>query len=138
VGGLVRRASGGGTPTEIHEAGVALDLIPVNAAGARAKKLTASAKTGAFTWRRAVGLARFAGKIYFGMTGGMMTTLMSSSGAGGGGPLGGGDPTVNAIMMLLGPAASGEGTVDLATPGAVVAAAFQKAAADVMKELQPK
>jgi hypothetical protein len=138
VGGLVRRASGGGNPTEIHEAGVALELIPVSAGASRAKKLTASAKTGAFTWRQAVGLARFAGKIYFGMSGGMMKTLMSSSGAGGGGPLGGGDPTVNAIMMLLGPAASGEETVDLATPGAVVAAAFQKAAADAMKELQPK
>ncbi len=138
VGGLVRRASGGGTPAEIHEAGVALELIPLGAGAARAKKLSASAKTGAFTWRQAVGLARFAGKLYFGMTGGMMTTLMNSSGAGGSGPLGGGDPTVNAIMMLLGPAASNESTVDLATPAAVVAAALQKAAADAMKELQPK
>ncbi len=138
VGGLVRRASGGGNPTEIHEAGVALELIPLNAGASRTKKLTASAKTGAFTWRQAVGLARFAGKIYFGMSGGMMKTLLSSPGAGGGGPLSGGDPTVNAIMMLLGPTGSGDGTVDLATPAAVVAAAFQKAAADVMKELQPK
>jgi len=138
MGGLVRRASGGGTPTEIHEAGVALELIPLSATAARPKKLNASAKTGAFTWRRAVGLARFAGKIYFGMTGGMMTTLMSSSGAGGGGPLGGGDPTVNAIMSLLGPGTGGDGSEDLATPAAVVAAAFQKAAADVMKEIQAK
>lgn len=138
IGGLVRRASGGGTPTEIHEAGVAIELIPLTAAAPRTKKVTASAKTGAFTWRRAVGLARFAGKIYFGMTGGMMTTLMSSSGAGGGGPLGGGDPTVNAIMSLLGPGAAADGSDDLTTPAAVVAAAFQKAAADVLKELQPK
>ena len=138
VGGLVRRASGGGSPTEIHEAGVAVELIPVTAAAARPKKMTASAKTGAFTWRRAVGLARFAGKLYFGMTGGMMTSLMNSSGGGGGGPLGGGDPTVNALMMLLGPGAGGEPSDDLTTPAAVVAAAFQKAAADVMKELQPK
>ena len=138
VGGLVRRASGGGNPTEIHEAGVAMDLIPLAATTARPKKLTASAKTGAFTWRRAVGLARFAGKIYFGMTGGMMTTFMSSPGAAGGGPLGGGDPTVNAIMMLLGPSSGGEPSDDLTTPAAVVAAAFQKAAADAMKELQAK
>jgi hypothetical protein len=143
VGGLVRRASGGGTPTEIHEAGVSVELVPVIATAARGKnpkKLTASAKTGAFTWRRAVGLARFAGKLYFGMTGGMMKTLMSSQGAGlgAGGPLGGGDPTVNAIMMLLNPSPNGEGAVDLATPAAVVAAAFQKVAADAMKELQPK
>jgi hypothetical protein len=137
VGGLVRRASGGGTPTEIHEAGVALELVPV-AAAAKPKKMTASAKTGAFTWRRAVGLARFAGKLYFGMTGGMMTTLMSSSGTGGGGPLGGGDPTVNALMMLLGPSAGKEPSDDLTTPDAVVAAAFQKAASDIMKDLQAK
>jgi hypothetical protein len=136
VGGLVRRASGGGTPTEIHEAGVALELVPV-AAAAKPKKMTASAKTGAFTWRRAVGLARFAGKLYFGMTGGMMTTLMSSSGMGGG-PLGGGDPTVNALMMLLGPSAGSEPSDDLTTPDAVVAAALQKAATDVMKDLQTK
>lgn len=138
MGGLVRRASGGGTPTELHEADVALELIPLTATTARPKKLTASAKTGAFTWRRAVGLARFAGKIYFGMTGGMMTTLMSSAGAGGGGPLGGGDPSVNAIMMLLGPGPAGDGAGDLATPAAVVGAAFQKAAADVMKQIQTK
>jgi hypothetical protein len=135
MGGLVRRASGGGTPTEIHEAGVAIELIPVSATAARAKKVTASAKTGAFTWRRAVGLARFAGKLYFGMTGGMMTTLMSSSGAGGGGPLGGGDPTVNAIMSLLGPGTAAGAADDLTTPAAVVTAAFQKAAGDVMKHL---
>lgn len=138
VGGLVRRASGGGSPTEIHEADVALELIPVSAAAARPKKMTASAKTGAFTWRRAVGLARFAGRLYFGMTGGMMTSLMRSSGAGGGGPLGGGDPTVNALMMLLGPNTGADPSDDLTTPAAVVAAAFQKAAADVMKELQSK
>ena len=138
IGGLVRRASGGGTPTEIHEAGVAIEVIPLSATAARTKKLTASAKTGAFTWRRAVGLARFAGKIYFGMTGGMMTTLMNPSGAGAGGPLGGGDPTVNAIMSLLGNGAAADGSDDLTTPAAVVAAAFQKAAADVLKELQPK
>lgn len=138
VGGLVRRASGGGSPTEIHEADVALELIPVSAAAARPKKMTASAKTGAFTWRRAVGLARFAGKLYFGMTGGMMTSLMNPSGAGGGGPLGGGDPTVNALMMLLGPNTGGDPSDNLTTPAAVVAAAFQKAAADVMKELQSK
>ena len=66
-----------------------------------------------------------------------MTSLMSSSGAGGGGPLGGGDPTVNALMMLLGPTGTGPSD-DLTTPGAVVAAALQKAAADVIKELQSK
>ena len=137
VGGLVRRASGGGSPTEIHEAGVVVELIPVSSTAARPKKLTASAKTGAFTWRQAVGLARFAGKLYFGMSGGMMTSLMNPSSGGGGGPLGGGDPTVNAIMMLLGPG-GGEPADDLLTPAAVVAAAFQKAATDVMKELQPK
>jgi hypothetical protein len=137
IGGLVRRASGGGNPTEIHEAGVALEVIPVSGAAARPKKVTASAKTGAFTWRRAVGLARFAGKIYFGMTGGMMTTLMNPAGAGAGGPLGGGDPTVNAIMSLLGPGGT-DAADDLTTPAAVVAAAFQKAAADVLKDLQPK
>jgi hypothetical protein len=138
IGGLVRRASGGGTPTEIHEAGVAIEVIPLSATAARTKKLTASAKTGAFTWRRAAGLARFAGKIYFGMAGGMMTTLMNPAGAGAGGPLGGGDPTVNAIMSLLGPAGAADASDDLTTPAAVVAAAFQKAAADVIKELQPK
>ena len=72
------------------------------------------------------------------MTGGMMTTLMNPSGAGAGGPLGGGDPTVNAIMSLLGSGAAADGSDDLTTPAAVVAAAFQKAAADVLKELQPK
>lgn len=138
VGGLVRRASGGGSPTEIHEAAVAVELTPIAAAASKPKKLTASAKTGAFTWRRAVGLARFAGKLYFGMTGGMMTTLMSSSGMGGGGPLGGGDPTVNALMMMLGPSGGHEPSDDLTTPDAVVAAAFQKAAAEVMKDLQAR
>lgn len=71
------------------------------------------------------------------MTGGMMTSLMNPAGAGAGGPLGGGDPTVNALMMLLGPA-GGDPSDDLTTPSAVVAAAFQKAAADVMKELQSR
>jgi hypothetical protein len=138
VGGLVRRASGGGTPTELHEAGVALDLVPVGTTGTRAKK-TASAKTGAFTWSRAVGLARFAGRIYFGMTGGMMMSMMNmAGGTGGGGPLGGGDPSINAIMMLLGPKAAADAPVDLATPAAVIAAAFHKAATDLMKDLQPK
>jgi len=138
VGGLMRRASGGGSPAEIHEADVAIELVPLAAVAAKPKKLTASAKTGAFTWRRAVGLARFAGKLYFGMTGGMMTTLMNSSGMGGGGPLGGGDPTVNALMMLLGPSGGREPSDDLTTPDAVVAAAFQKAAGEVMKDLQAK
>jgi hypothetical protein len=144
VGGLVRRASGGGSPTELHEAAVTLEAIPVGATAPKAKK-TASAKTGAFTWRRAVGLARFAGKLYFGMTGGMMMTLMNAAGGGAmggpggpGGPMGVSDPTVNALMMLLGHGGSAEGQVDLATPAAVVSAAFQRASSDVMKELQPK
>jgi hypothetical protein len=138
VGGLMRRASGGGTPTEIHEAGVAVELVPVGASAARLKK-TASAKTGGFTWRRAVGLARFAGRLYFGMTGGMMASMMNSAAGGGvGGPLGGADPSVNAIMMLLRPSAVGDAPDDLTTPAAVVSAAFHKAAVDLMKELQSK
>lgn len=113
-------------------------MIPVGATVLKAKK-TASAKTGAFTWRRAVGLARFAGRLYFGMAGGMMSTLMTAGGGGvAGGPMGVSDPTVNALMMLLGHGAAAEGNVDLATPAAVVSAAFQRASADVMKELQPK
>ena len=138
VGGLVRRASGGGIADGDSRSRRGARARARGGRGRTPKKMTASAKTGAFTWRRAVGLARFAGKLYFGMTGGMMTTLMSSSGGGGGGPLGGGDPTVNALMMLLGPAPASEPSDDLTTPDAVVAAAFQKAATDVMKDLQAK
>lgn len=134
VGGLMRRASGGGTPTELHEAKVNVELFAVGENVPR-KKQAASAKTGSFTWRRAAGLARFAGRLYFGVAGGVMRTLMTSMG-GGSGALLGADPTLNALTTLLGN--NNETAGDESTPESAVAAAFHRGAADIIKDWQKK
>src|SRR5262249_35469828 len=65
MGNMMRKASGGGSPTELHEAKVDYKVFPAGSVAPRMNK-SASAKTGSFTLKRAMGLARFAGKLYFG------------------------------------------------------------------------
>lgn len=130
LGGLVRRASGGGNPSQIHEARIAFELSALRAAAAP-RKHAASAKTGSFTWRRAVGLARFAGRIYMGMTAGVMQTMLAASNAGGTA----GDPTLNALSTLF-PADKGEDEPH--SPEAVVVAAVDRGATDLKRTLVPK
>src|SRR5207244_1768674 len=71
VGGLMRKASGGGSPAELHEAKVEYRLFDAGSATPRTAK-TFSAKTGGFTLKRALGLARFAARLYFGASTSMM------------------------------------------------------------------
>jgi hypothetical protein len=133
VGGLMRRASGGGSPVELHEAKVNVELFAVGE-NVLLKKQAASAKTGSFTWRRAAGLARFAGRLYFGVSGGLMRTLMTSMG-GSSGALLGADPTLSVLTTLL---ANNEAAGDESTPESAVAAALDRGAADIIKNWQKK
>ena len=129
MGGLVRRASGGGNPAELHEAKVNVEIAPVSGK-APPRKHAASAKTGSFTWRRAAGLARFAGRIYFGMTAGLMNNVMSMAR---GGTLAGNDPTMGALNMLLGSGAEPE---DAHSPEYAIAAAFNRGASEIKADLR--
>jgi hypothetical protein len=79
IGRLTRRASGGGSPSELHEAKVEFRVSPAGAPAPRVAK-SASAKTGAFTWKRALGVAKLAARLYFGASTGMARMLLQSNG----------------------------------------------------------
>lgn len=139
IGRLTRRASGGGNPSEVHEAKVEYRIAAAGAAAPRAAK-SASAKTGAFTWKRAMVVAKLAARLYLGASTGMARMLLAQTGAKGGGlPTGSADPTVNAVSfvatMLQGGA---DAPVDETSREATVIAAVQSAAADVRQSLTPK
>src|SRR6185436_9546199 len=100
MGSVLRRASGGGSPSELHEAKFDYRVFQTGGQAPRAAK-SASAKTGAFTLKRAAGLARFAGRLYFGASTGMMRAMLSQAGGVGGGvPSRGADPSLNAVSLV--------------------------------------
>src|SRR5207245_2909136 len=103
VGGLMRKASGGGSPAELHEAKVEYRLFDAGSATPRTAK-TFSAKTGGFTLKRALGLARFAARLYFGASTSMMRMMLSQSGGGAAGiglPTQNAGPALKAVSLVL-------------------------------------
>lgn len=138
VGGMLRKATGGGSPSELHEAKVEYRLFTPGSATPKAGK-SASAKTGAFTWKRALGVARLAARLYLAGPGSMMRMLNQSGGAGVGLPPGGGDPSMNALSLvfnLLG--GGGAAPVDEGSRDTTIAAALHDASTDILKELRAK
>lgn len=141
AGGLMRKASGGGSPTELHEAKVEYRLFQAGSATPRVSK-AASAKSGAFTLKRVVGLARFAARLYFGGSTSMMKLMLSQSGGGTAGiglPTQNSDPSLNAISAVLN--VLGNGTpapVDEMSREATVVTAVHNASSDILKELGAK
>ena len=141
VGGLVRKASGGGSPTELHEAKVEYRLFNAGSTTPRVAK-SANAKSGAFTLKRALGLAKFAGRLYFGASTGMVRMLLSQTGGGAAGvglPTQSTDPSLNAVAMvmnLLG--GSSQQPADETSREGTVAGAVHNAASDILKELGAK
>jgi hypothetical protein len=132
VGGLLRKASGGGSPAELHESRVDYRL---STPGATPVTKSASAKTGAFTWKRALGVARFAARLYFGASAGMLRMMMAQSG-GMGVPAQGADPSLNAVSWVLNVVGGGTpAPIDEASRDAAIAASIHNAAADIMKDL---
>ncbi|HYT65786.1 MAG TPA: hypothetical protein VEL51_05170 [Vicinamibacterales bacterium] len=141
VGGLMRKASGGGSPTELHEAKVEYRLFNAGSAAPRATK-SASAKSGAFTLKRAIGLARFAARLYFGASTSMMRMMLSQTGGGTAGiglPSQNADPSLNAVSLvlnLLGEANSAP--VDEMSREATIVSALRNASSDILKDLGSK
>jgi hypothetical protein len=144
VGGLMRKASGGGSPTELHEAKVEYRLYAGGSPTPKATK-SASAKTGGFTLKRALGLARFAARLYFGASTGMMRMMLSQTGAGAGGAAGIGlpaasaDPSLNALSFVFNMLGSGAAVpADEMSREATVVSALRNASSDILKELGAK
>jgi hypothetical protein len=132
VGGLMRKASGGGSPSELHESKLEYRL---SAPGESATTKSASAKTGAFTLKRAIGVARFAARLYFGTSAGMLRMMMAQSG-GGGTTAQGADPSLNAVSWVLNVVGGGTpAPVDEGSREAALAASIHNAAADIVKEI---
>jgi hypothetical protein len=139
---MLRKATGGGSPSELHEAKVEYRLFTPGGPAPKASK-SASAKTGAFTWRRALGVAQLAARLYLGGPSSMMKLMLNQSGAGAGAgvglPGGGADPSMNAVSLvfnLLGGGASGP--VDEGSRDTTIAAALNDASTDILKELRTK
>jgi hypothetical protein len=139
VGGLMRKASGGGSPSELHEAKVEYKVFDAGSATPRASK-SASAKTGSFTWKRALGVARLAARLYFGASTGMMRLMLSQTGAAGGGlPALSADPSLGAVSFVLNMLGGGaQAPVDQGSREATVIAVVHSAAADILKDLGAK
>ena len=128
VGGLVRKASGGGSPSELHEAKVEYRVFAAGSTTPRATK-NASAKTGSFTLKRAVGLARFAARLYFGSSAGMFRTIMST-------PTQNTDPSLNAVSYVLNLLGSGTpAQADESSREATIITALHNASNDILKDL---
>ena len=128
VGGLVRKASGGGSPSELHEAKVAYRVFAAGSTTPRVSK-NASAKTGSFTLKRAVGLARFAARLYFGSSAGMFRTMMST-------PTQNADPSLNAVSYVLNLLGSGTpAQADESSREATIITALHNASNDILKDL---
>jgi hypothetical protein len=138
VGGLMRKASGGGSPTELHEAKVEYRLFAAGSAAPRAAK-SASAKSGAFTLKRAVGLARFAARLYLGASTGMMRMMLSQNGGGSAGvglPTQNADPSLNAVSLVMNLlSGSSPAPIDEMSREATVVSALHNASSDILKEL---
>jgi hypothetical protein len=146
VGGLLRKASGGGSPTELHEAKVEYRLFAGGGTTPKASK-SASAKTGGFTIKQAIGLARFAARIYLGASTGMMRMMLSQNGLGAGMGMGAGigipmasaDPSMNALSVVFNILGSGAGApADEKSREATVVSALRSASSDILKELGAK
>ena len=139
VGGLMRKASGGGSPTELHEA--KLDYRVFSLAGGSAAPKTAksaSAKSGSFTLKRAVGLARFAARVYFGSSAGMVRMMLSQSGGGSTGiglPAQNADPSLNAVTMVLNLFSSTDAPLEESSREATIVSAVHNASSDILKDL---
>jgi hypothetical protein len=131
VGGLMRKASGGGSPAELHEAKVEYRVFAAGSTTARATK-NASAKSGSFTLKRAVGLARFAARLYFGASAGMFRTMMST-------PAQNADPSLNAVSYVLNLMGSGTpAAADESSREATIITALHNASTDILKDLGQK
>jgi hypothetical protein len=142
VGGVMRKASGGGSPTELHEAKVDYRVFNAGSTAPRATK-SASAKSGAFTLKRAIGLARFAARLYFGSSTGMIKMLLSQSGGGVAGiglPSQNSDPSLNAVTSVLNLLSGGNGDapVDEMSREATILSAIHSASSDILKDLGAK
>lgn len=139
VGGMLRKATGGGSPSELHEAKVDYRLFAPTGPPPKASK-SASAKTGAFTWKRAIGVARLAARFYLAGPGSMMKLMLNQSGGAGVGlPGGAADPSMNAVSLVLNLlGGSGSAPVDEGSRDTTIAAALNDASTDILKELRAK
>ena len=139
VGGLMRKASGGGNPSELHEAKVDYKLFAGGLAKPKVTK-SASAKTGAFTLKRALGLAQFAARLYLGAGPGMMKMMLSQGGGGGGVglPSQSADPSLSAFSFVFNMLGSKSGPTDEMSREATVVTALRNASSDILKELGTK
>jgi len=128
VGGLMRKASGGGNASELHEARVDYRVFTVGSTTPKTTK-NASAKTGSFTLKRAVGLARFAARLYFGSSAGMFRMMMSQ-------PTQNSDPSLGAVSYVLNLLGSGTpAPVDETSREATIITALHNASNDILKDL---
>jgi hypothetical protein len=128
VGGLMRKASGGGNPSELHEAKVEYRLFTAGAATPRATK-NASAKSGSFTLKRAAGLARLAARLYFGSGAGMFRMMMNQ-------PTQSADPSLGAVSYVLNLLGSGApAPIDESSREATIITALHNASNDILKDL---
>lgn len=137
VGGLLRKASGGGTPTELYEAKAEYRLFAPGTPPPRSAK-SATEKSGAFTLKRAIGLARFAARLYLSGPTSMLKMMNQTGAAGGGLPAQSMDPSmtaVNAVFNLIG---GKEEPVDEMSAEATLAAVLRHASTDVLKEIAAK
>lgn len=139
VGGMLRKATGGGNPSELHEAKVEYRLFAPGGPPPKATK-SASAKTGAFTWKRAIGVARLAARLYFGGSTGMLRMMLNQSGGGGVGlPGGSADPSMNAVSLVLNLFSGGAAApVDEGSRDTTIAAALNDASSDILKDLRSR
>lgn len=139
VGGIMRKASGGGSPSELHEAKLDYRVFSL-AGGSAVPKMarSASAKSGSFTLKRAAGLARFAARVYFGSTAGMVRMMLSQSGGGATGiglPAQNADPSLNAVTMVLNLFSSTDAPLEESSREATIVSAVHTASSDILKDL---
>jgi hypothetical protein len=134
IGGLVRKVPGNATPAgeENYEAKVEYRLVqPGNPKPVLMKNATA--KSGGLTVRSVLNVARFAARLYFGMSGGIMQAMMRSAGGTGGG-VGAADPMMNALDLMMNFGTPAEKAATKTLDG-VVTAALQIQSTDLIKAL---
>jgi hypothetical protein len=137
VGGLLRKASGGGSPTELYEAKAEYRLFAPGTPS-RATK-SATEKSGAFTLKRAIGLARFAARLYLSGPTSIFKMMNQTGAAGGGLPSQSVDPSMNAVNAVFNLIDGGkEEPVDEMSAEATIVAVLRHASADVIKEIATK
>ena len=138
VGGLLRKASGGGSPTELYEAKAEYRLFVPGTAAPKSTK-SATEKSGAFTLKRAIGLARFAARLYLSGPTSMLKMMNQTGAAGGGLPAQSVDPSMNAVNAVFNLIGGGkEEPVDEMSAEATLAAVLRRASSDVLKEISTK